>query len=56
MIEVELALQRLGFLLWSQHLVETVLAKNRHLALVVVDLVLPQKLHDLLTYRRLQKQ
>lgn len=50
MIKVELALSRLGFLLWSEHLVEAVLAEDRHLPLVVVDLVLPQQLHYFLTY------
>lgn len=50
MIKVELALLCLGFLLWSQHLVETVLAQDRHLSLVMVDLVLTQQLHNFLTH------
>lgn len=50
MIKVELALSCLGLLLRSQHLVETVLAEDRHLPLVVVDLVLAQQLHYFLTY------
>lgn len=56
MIKVELALLCLGLLLWSQHLVEAVLTEDHHLSLVMVNLVLPQQLHDLLTHRRLQKQ
>lgn len=54
MIKVVLALQRLGFLLWSENPVEAVLAEDHHLPLVVVDFVLSQQLHDLLTHRRLQ--
>ena len=54
MIKVELALKSLGLLVWSQHFVEAVLAEDRHLPLVVVNLVLPQQLHDLLAYRRLR--
>ncbi|KAF3858681.1 hypothetical protein F7725_011882 [Dissostichus mawsoni] len=34
----------------GQHLVEAVLAEDGHLPLVMVDLVLAQQLHDLLTY------
>lgn len=49
-IKVELALICLGFLLWSEHPVEAVLAEDHHLTLVVIDLVLAQQLHDLLTY------
>lgn len=56
MIKVELALKCLCLLLWSQHLIEAVLAEDRHLPLVVVDLVLAQQLHDFLTYGRLWKQ
>lgn len=50
MIKVKLALQRFGLLLWGQHPVETVLAQDRHLPLMVVDLILAQELHDLLAY------
>lgn len=55
MIKVKLALECLGFLLRSQHLVKAVLAEDRHLPLMVVNLVLSQELHDLLTHRRLWK-
>ena len=54
MIEVELPLQGLDLLLGGEDAVEAVLAENGHLPLVMVDLVLAQKLHDLLTHRRLQ--
>lgn len=54
MIKVKLALLRLCLLLGGQHPVEAVLAQDRHLPLVVVDLVLAQQLHDLLAYWRLQ--
>lgn len=40
MIEVKLALQRFGLLLWGQLPVEAVLAQDRHLPLVVINLVL----------------
>lgn len=53
MIKVELALKCLCFLVRSQHLVEAVLAEDCDLPLVMVDLVLSQQLHDLLTHRRL---
>lgn len=46
-VEVELAFERLGLLLWGEDSVEAVLAEDGHLPLMVVDLVLPQKLHDL---------
>lgn len=51
MIKVELALEGLGLLLWSEDLVEAVLAEDHHLSLMVVDLVLAQQLHDFPTYR-----
>ena len=54
MIEVELPFLSLGLLLGGEDAVEAVLAEDGHLPLVVVDLVLSQKLHDLLTHRRLQ--
>lgn len=50
MIKVKLALLRLCLLLGGQHPVEAVLAQDRDLPLVVVDLVLAQQLHDLLAY------
>lgn len=50
MIKVELPLKCFGLLLWSEHLVEAVLAEDSHLPLVVINLILPQQLHDLLTY------
>lgn len=53
MIEVKLALQRFGILLWGQLPVEAVLAQDRHLPLVVINLVLAKELHDLLAYWRL---
>lgn len=55
-VEVELALERLGLLLWGEDPVETVLAENGHLPLVVVDFVLPEQLHDLAAHRRLATQ
>lgn len=50
MIEVVLALERFGLLLWGEDPVEAVLAEDGHLPLVVVDLVLPQHFHDLAAY------
>lgn len=41
MVEVELALEGFGLLLWREDLVEAILAEDGHLPLVVVDLVLP---------------
>lgn len=55
-VEVELALERLGLLLWGEDPVETVLAEDGHLPLVVVDFVLPEQLHDLAAHRRLATQ
>lgn len=52
-VKVELSLERFGLLLRGQDPVETVLAQDGHLPLVVVDLVLPQQLHDLAANRRL---
>lgn len=52
-VEVELALEGLGLLLRGEDPVEAVLAEDGHLALVVVDLVLAQQLHDLTAHRRL---
>lgn len=49
-VEVVLALERLGLLLGRQHLVEAVLAEDQHLALPLLHLVLPQQLHDLLAH------
>lgn len=46
-VEVELALECLGLLLWGEDPVETVLAEDGHLPLVVVDFILPKQLHDL---------
>lgn len=56
MVKVKLALERLGLLLRREDPVEAVLAEDGHLALVVVDLVLAQQLHDLVAHRRLQTQ
>lgn len=56
MVEVKLAFDRFGFLFRSEHFVETVLAQDGHLTLPVIDLVLPQHLHDLGTYRRLRRE
>lgn len=56
MVEVELTLERLGLLLRGEDPVETVLAEDGHLTFVVVDLVLPQQLHDLAAHRRLDAQ
>lgn len=53
MVKVELALERLGFLLRCEDPIEAVLTKDGHLPLVVVDLVLPKQLHDLTAHRRL---
>ena len=53
-VEVELTLEGLGLLLRGQDPVEAVLAEDGHLSLVVVDLILPQQLHDLTAHRRLQ--
>lgn len=55
-VEVELALERLGLLLWGEDPVETVLAEDGHLPLVVIDFVLPKQLHDLAAHRRLATQ
>ena len=52
-VKVELALECLGLLFWREDPVETILAEDGHLPLVVVDLVLPQQLHDLAAHRRL---
>lgn len=52
-VEVELALEGLGLLLRGEDPVEAVLAEDGHLPLVVVNLVLPQQLHDLTAHRRL---
>lgn len=54
-IKVELALDGLGLLFWSEDLVEAVLAEDHHLSLMVVDLVLAQQLHNFPTYRWLRK-
>ena len=55
-IEVELALECLGFLLRGELPVEAVLAQDGHLPLVVVDLILSQQLHDLPAHRRLNTE
>lgn len=52
-VEVELAFESLGLLLWGEDPVEAVLAQDGHLPLVVVDLILPQQLHNLAAHRRL---
>lgn len=54
-IKVELALDGLGLLFWSENLVEAVLAEDHHLSLMVVDLILAQQLHNFPAYRWLQK-
>lgn len=50
MVEVVLTPECLGLLLRGQDLVEAVLAEDDHLALVVVDLILTQQLHDLVAH------
>lgn len=50
MIEVELSFDSLGFLFRSEHFVKTVLAQGGDLPLPMIDLILPQHLHDLGTY------
>lgn len=55
-VKVELALECLGLLLWGEDPIETVLAENGHLPLVVVNFVLPKHLHDLAAHRRLATQ
>lgn len=56
MIEVELSFDCFGFLFRSERLVETVLAQGGDLTLPMIDLILPQHLHDLGAYRRLQRE
>lgn len=50
-VKVELALQRFGLLLQGEDPVEAVLAEDGHLPLVVVNLILPQQLHDPAAHR-----
>lgn len=50
-IKVELALDGLGLLFWSENLVEAVLAEDHNLSLMVVDLILAQQLHNFPAYR-----
>lgn len=49
MVKVVLAFQSLGLLFWSENSVETVLADNSDLPLMVIHLILTQKLHDFCT-------
>lgn len=49
-VEVELPLQSLGFLVRGQDSVEAVLAEDGDLSLVMVDLILSQQLHDLIAH------
>lgn len=48
-VKVELAFERFGFLFWGQLFVKTILAEGGHLSLVMVNFILTQQLHNLLT-------
>lgn len=55
MVEVELAFESLGLLLWGEDSVEGVLAQNGHLTLAMVEVILAQQLHDLAAHCRLHR-
>ncbi len=50
MVKVVLAFQGFGLLFWSENAVETVLADDSDLPLVMIHLILTQKLHDFCTH------
>lgn len=56
MVKVVLAFQSFCLLFWSENPVETVLADDSDLPLVVIHLVLTQKLHDFGTHRGLERE
>lgn len=56
MVKVVLAFQSFGLLFWSENAVETVLADDSDLPVVVIHLVLTQKLHDFGTDRGLARE
>lgn len=50
MVKVVLAFQSFGLLFWSENPVETVLADDSDLPVVMIHLILTQKLHDFCTH------
>lgn len=50
MVKVVLAFQSFGLLFWSENPVETVLAYDSDLPLVMIHLILTQQLHDFCTH------